>query len=161
MVGNFSLALSPRFLLHIGEVKDVSSSSVSVVESLFIAHYRLSIRLVILSSIVLNLDDASDGWLQLVHTLDLWASLLWHVDTAQMSFLLLDVQVINVSALWLVDLVSHLEVTLAGLLRRDNGFTVHVDLVDSVVELVAVQLSKDLFAKGVVSLEITALVLSN
>lgn len=58
---------------------------------------------------------------------------------SKVSRLLLNVKVINLSASWLVNLFSQSEVTFTSLLRRDDLNVVHVDLVDSVVELGTIQ----------------------
>lgn len=65
-------------------------------------------------------------------------ALLGNVSGAQVSLLLFDVQVIYLTALWLLDLISHVEVIGACLLCRDNFGAVHVDLIDSVIEFVSI-----------------------
>ena len=49
-------------------------------------------------------------------------------------------QVVNLSASWLLDLVSETEVTFASLLWGYNLNVVHVDLVNSVVEFSSKQI---------------------
>lgn len=65
-------------------------------------------------------------------------ALLGNVSGAQVSLLLFDVQVIHLTTLWLLDLISHVEVIGACLLCRNNFGAVHVDLIDSVIEFVSI-----------------------
>jgi hypothetical protein len=59
-------------------------------------------------------------------------------------------EVINLSALWLLDLICKTEVAFASLLWRNNLGVVHVDLVNSVVELSALQVKTVLLTHSVI-----------
>lgn len=70
-------------------------------------------------------------------------------------------EVVNLSCLWLLDLICELEMSLASLLRGNNLGVIHVNLVNTIVELSAIQLSEDMLSEFIVGLEVSRFMLSD
>lgn len=143
VVSHFLLSIRRAFLRGFREVENIISFSVSSIESLAL---RRSLGECVISPVIFNLDDACQRRLHLIHSLNLRLSLLGNVNTAkislrnllsQMSLLLFNVKVIDLSCPWLRNLICKVEVAFTGLLRGNNLGVVHVNLVYTIVEFSA------------------------
>ena len=135
MVYDLSLSNCWAIIGGIWEIEDVITLSISIIKS---AGWSTAHLWLIVASVIFNFNHAANWWMQLVHTLDLGSSFLWYIDWAQMSLLCFNVQVIQLSGLWLFNFVSHSKMILSSLLWRDNLCAVHVNLVNSVIELISI-----------------------